>query len=131
MNDRITTLFEAIDRQDSDGMRAAYAPDARLVTMTPNTFKVDTGVDEIGARLTDWYVSWEQEPAFSFLSRIDHDGHVFVEFERTSSYEGDRWVVRQSHVLDVGPDGVREHRIYCCGPRQGSPDLAAIYASMR
>lgn len=131
MSDHVTTLLGAIDGKDPDGMRTAYAPGARLVTMTPNTFNVDEGVEAIGARLADWYASWEEDPSFSFLSRVDDGERVLVEFERTSTYDGADWVVRQAHVMLVDGDGIREHRIYCCGPRQGSPDLAAIYAGAR
>jgi len=26
------------------------------------------------------------------------------------------------------PDGIRDHRISCCAPRQGTPDLAGVPA---
>ncbi len=131
MSDHVTALLGAIDGKDPDGMRAAYTADARLVTMTPNTFNVDVGAEAIGVRLAEWYASWEEDPAFAFLGRVEDGERVVVEFERTSTYDGASWVVRQAHVMDVGPDGIREHRIYCCGPRQGSPDLAATFAAAR
>ncbi len=127
MNDPVTSLVDAIDRRDADAMRALYEPDARLITMTPNTFLVAEGPDAITERLADWFISWEEEPAFSYIGTIRQGDNVAVEFERTSVYEGEPWVVRQAHMLHVGDATIREHRIYCCGPRKGAPDLAALY----
>ena len=131
MIDHITTFLGAIEQGDPQAVRSVYASDARLITMTPNTFNTDEGVDAIAARLEDWFLSWEERPGFSFLSTIRDGNRTFVEFERTSTYEGAQWVVRQAHVMDVAPDGIREHRIYCCGPREGKPDLAAAYEGAR
>jgi ketosteroid isomerase-like protein len=131
MSDHITAFLEAIEQGDPQAMRSVYAPGARLITMTPNTFNTDEGVDAIAARLEDWFLSWEEQPGFSFLSTIRDGDRAFVEFERTSTFEGAQWVVRQAHVMDVAPDGIREHRVYCCGPRQGAPDLAAAYGGAR
>lgn len=128
MTDPVSQLVEAIDRKDADGIRAAYAPDARLVAMTPNTFQVALGADDVAAKLAEWFTTWEDEPAYSFLGTIRSGDRAVVEFERTSTFEGAPWVVRQAHVLQVGPAGIAEHRMYCCGPRQGEPELAAAYA---
>lgn len=127
MNDFVTNLLGAIDNKDAAGIRGAYAPEARLVTMTPDTFQTTEGVDAVAEKLAEWYASWEENPGFSFLSTIRDGDRVVVEFERTSTFEGANFVVRQAHVMDVGPAGIRDHRIYCCGPRQGEPELAAAY----
>ena len=131
MNDPVTTLLGAIDRGDADAMRSVYASDACLITMTPNTFNTDEGVDAVTARLADWFLSWEEEPRFAFLGTVCDGNRVFAEFERTSTFEGAHRVVRQAHVMDVGPDGIKEHRVYCCGPRAGEPELAAAYGGGR
>lgn len=131
MSDHITAFLGAIELGDPQAVRSVYAPDARLITMTPNTFNTDEGVDAIAARLEEWLLSWEKQPGFSFLSTIRDGNRAFVEFERTSTYEGAERVVRQAHVMDVSPHGIREHRIYRCGPREGKPDLAAAYGSAR
>ncbi len=128
MTDPVSRLVEAIDRKDAAGIRAAYAPAARLVAMTPNTFQVAVGVDEVVEKLAGWFVSWEEEPHYSFLGTVRSGDRAVVEFERTSTFEGAPWVVRQAHVLQVGPEGIAEHRMYCCGPREGAPELAAAYA---
>jgi len=127
MPDPVSRLVEAIECRDTDAMRAVYEPGARLITMTPNTFLVAEGPDAIVERLADWFISWEEDPSFSYLGTIRQGERVAVEFERTSVYEGEPWVVRQAHMLHVADGGIREHRIYCCGPRKGSPDLAGLY----
>ena len=128
MTDPVSRLVEAIDRKDAEGIRAAYAPGARLVTMTPNTFHVALGAEEAGAKLAEWFTTWEEEPSYAFLGTVRSGDRAVVEFERTSTFQGEPWVVRQAHVVQVGPDGIAEHRIYCCGPRAGEPELAAAYA---
>jgi hypothetical protein len=128
VSDPVSRLVEAIERRDPDAIGADYEPGARLVTMTPNTFLLAEGTDAIVARLADWFISWEKEPAFSYIATV-RDGHrVAVEFERTSTYHGEPWVVREAHMLQVGDGGIRGHRISCCGPRQGTPDLAGVLA---
>jgi len=127
MSDPVSRLVEAIERRDPDAIGAAYEPGARLVTMTPNTFPVAEGTDAVVARRADWFISWEEDPAFSYIATV-RDGHrVAVEFERTSTSDGEPWVVRQAHVLQLGDGGIREHRISCCGPRQGTPELAGVF----
>lgn len=128
MTDPVSLLVEAIDRKDAEGIRAAYAPGARLVAMTPNTFQVAVGADAVAEKLAGFFASWEEEPAYSYLGTIRSGDRALVEFERTSTFEGAPWVVRQAHVIQVGPAGIGEHRMYCCGPRAGEPELAATYA---
>lgn len=128
MTDPVSRLVQAIDRKDPDGIRAAYAPDARLVTMTPNTFRVASGAAEVAATLSEWFTTWEEDPAYAFLGTVRQGDRAVVEFERTCTFQGAGWVVRQAHVLEVGPAGIVEHRVYCCGPREGAAELAAAYA---
>jgi hypothetical protein len=128
MSDTVTRLLGAIDIRDADAIAACYEPDARLVTMTPNTFLVAEGRDAVVARLGEWYLSWEEDPHLSFLGTIRDGDRAFFEFERTSTFEGEPWVVRQAHALHIVDGAIRDHRIYCCGPRQGDPDLTAVYA---
>jgi ketosteroid isomerase-like protein len=128
MSQHVANLIEAIDRKDADGIRSAYAPGARLVTMTPNTFQVHEGVDAVAAKLADWYTTWEEAPAYAFLSTSENGERTVVEFERTSTYEGAPWVVRQAHVITSGAAGITDHRVYCCGPREGDPELGPVYA---
>lgn len=130
MTDPVSLLIEAMDNKDAAGIRAAYAPDARLVTMTPNTFRVAVGADDVSATLAEWYTTWEEEPSYAFLGTIRSGDRALVEFERTSTFEGAPWVVRQAHVMQIGPAGITEHRIYCVGPRAGEPELAAAYAEV-
>ncbi len=99
MSRHVADLIAAIDRKDADGIRAAYAPGARLVAMTPNTFRVHEGVDAVAAKVAEWYTTWEEA--------------------------GATWVVRQAHILTSGPQGIEDHRMYCRGPREGQPELAA------
>lgn len=127
MTDHISALVEAIDEKDAAGIRAAYAPDARLVAMTPNTFQVATGADDVAAKLAEWFTTWEEDPSYSFLGTIRDGDRALIEFERTSTFEGRPWVVRQAHVVQVGPAGIIEHRMYCVGPRAGEPELAKTY----
>src|SRR5262245_30826899 len=129
MTDPVKRLVEAIDRKDAAGIRAAYAPDARLVAMTPNTFQVATGADDVAEKLAGWFTTWEEEPHYAFIGTVREGDRAVVEFERTSSYEGADWVVRQAHVMEVGPAGIVEHRMYCLGPREGEPQLAAAYGA--
>lgn len=131
MSRHVADLIAAIDRKDADGIRAAYAPGARLVAMTPNTFQVHQGVDAVAAKVAEWYTTWEEAPAYSFVSTTEDAERIVVEFERTSTYEGATWVVRQAHILTPGPQGIEHHRMYCCGPREGQPELAAAYAETR
>jgi len=131
MTDPVTRLVQAIDRKDPEAIRAAYAPDARLVTMTPNTFGVATGAGDVAAKLSEWFTSWGEEPSYAFLGTVREGDRAVVEFERTTTYEGADWVVRQAHVLEVGPAGIVEHRAYCSGPREGAPELAAAYGGGR
>lgn len=128
MNDPISTLIDTIESRDPAAMRALYTSDARLITMTPNTFLVAEGPGAIVERLSEWYFSWEEDPHFSFLGTVRDGDRAVVEFERTSVFEGEPWVVRQAHVIGLAGDAIRDHRIYCCGPRKGTPDLAAGYA---
>lgn len=127
MTDYVTRLIDAIDRKDPEGIRAAYATDARLVAMTPNTFQVHDGADAVTAKMAEWFTTWEEDPGYSFLGTVRNGDHAVVEFERTSIFEGEPWVVRQANVLRVGPQGINEHRMYCCGPRAGEPELAAAF----
>ena len=129
MSQHVADLIAAIDRKDADGIRGAYASDARLIAMTPNTFQVHEGVDAVAAKVAEWYTTWEEAPAYSFLSMTQDGERTVVEFERTSTYEGATWVVRQAHILTSGPQGIEDHRMYCCGPREGQPELAAAYAT--
>lgn len=128
MSDPVFRLVEAIDRKDAQGIRDAYAPGARLVAMTPNTFQVATGAEDVAAKLAEWFATWEEEPSYSFLGTVRDGDRAVVEFERVSTFEGAPWVVRQAHVIEVGAEGIVEHRMYCCGPREGEPELAAAYA---
>lgn len=127
MTDYVTHLIDAIDRKDPEGIRAAYATDARLVAMTPNTFQVHDGADAVTAKMAEWFTTWEEDPGYSFLGTVRNGDHVVVEFERTSIFEGEPWVVRQANVLRVGSQGISEHRMYCCGPRAGEPELATAF----
>ena len=130
MSDPVATLVDAMSRKDADAMRAAYAPSARLIAMTPNTFQVADGAEAVGAKMAEWFASWEEDPEWSYLDiwRDDNGAVAVVEFERTSTYEGKPWVVRQSHTLVVGDEGIERHRMYCCGPREGEPELARALA---
>lgn len=130
MTDPVSRLVEAIDRSDPDGIRAAYAPEARLVAMTPNTFQVASGANDVAAKLAEWFTTWEEDPSYAFLGTVRQGDRAVVEFERTSSYLGAGWVTRQAHVLQIGPAGITEHRMYCCGPREGAAELAAAYAGV-
>jgi hypothetical protein len=127
MIDHVARLIEAIDRKDPEGIRSAYAGEARLVAMTPNTFQVHEGLEAVIAKLTEWFATWEEEPRYSFIGTVRDGDRAVVEFERTSTFEGASWVVRQANVLTLGPGGITEHRMYCCGPREGEPELAAVY----
>lgn len=130
MPDHVAHLVEAMGKKDADGIRAAFAADARLVAMTPNTFQVVDGREAVAAKLAEFFASWEENPEWSYLD-IWRDGRVaVVEFERTSTYEGKPFVVRQSHSLVVGDEGIERHRMYCCGPREGGPDLARALSEL-
>lgn len=129
MTDPVSRLVEAIDRKDAAGIRAALAPEVRLAGSVPESFHLIEGADAVAAKLADWYASWEEEPAYSFLRRLEDGDRAVVEFERTSTFENARWVVRQAHVMRVGPEGIEELRVYCCGPRAGAPELAAAFGS--
>ncbi len=128
MNATVSRYLEAIDRKDAEGIRDALAPDVRMVGMAPDVFYLLEGADAATEKLAQWYASWEEEPAFSFLSLIQEGDRAVAEFERTSTFEDAPWVVRQAHVIELGPDGIAELRVYCSGPRQGTPELAAAYA---
>ena len=130
MTDPVSRLVEAIDRNDSDGIQAAYAPGARLVAMTPNTFQVVRGAADVAAKLSEWFIAWGEDPSYAFLGTVRQGDRAVVEFERATTHEGAGWVTRQAHVLEVGPAGITEHRVYCCGPREGTPELAAAYAEV-
>lgn len=130
MSDPVTRLVEAMGKKDPDGIRAAFAPNARLIVMTPNTFQVMDGPDDVAGKLVEFFASWEEDPEWSYLD-IWRDGRVAViEFERTSTYEGKPFVVRQSHSVVVGEEGIERHKMYCCGPREGGPDLARALAEL-
>ena len=128
MTDPVTRLVEAIDRMDPAGIRAAYAPEARFVGMTPNTFQLVEGADAVAGKVADWFTTWGADPSYTFLGTVRDGERVVVEFERTNHFEGAGWVTRQAHVMRVGPAGIVEHRVYCCGPREGTAELAAAYA---
>ncbi|MGD9570253.1 MAG: nuclear transport factor 2 family protein [Thermoleophilia bacterium] len=130
MTDPVARLIEAIDRKDAAAIPAVYAPDARFVGMTPNTFQVAEGRDAVAAKVAEWFTSWGEDPAYAFLGTVREGERAVVEFERTSTYEGAAWVTRQAHVMRVTPAGIADHRVYCCGPREGTPDLAALYAGV-
>lgn len=130
MTDPVSRLVEAIDRKDPAGIRAAYAPEARFVGMTPNTVQVAEGADAVAAKLAEWYVSWGDDPVYSFLGTVRDGERAVVEFERTTTYEGAEWVVRQAHVMRVGPAGILDHRVYCTGPKQGAAELADAYGAV-
>jgi len=124
MTDPVQQLTDSIDRMDVPGIRAAYAEDARLLAMTPNTFQVHDGPEAIAAKLGEWFASWGEDPSYSFLGLVREGDRAVVEFERVNTYEGETWVARQSHTLELGPEGIVTHRMYCCGPRAGTPELA-------
>jgi ketosteroid isomerase-like protein len=124
MADPVTRLLESMERQDAAGLRAAYAPDARLLASVPENFYDLRGAEAIAEKLEQWYASWEEDPSHVFLVVSRTGDRTLVELERTCSYEGARWVARQVHVLEVGEEGIREHRLYCSGPRAGEPLLA-------
>jgi hypothetical protein len=126
--DPVTALIEAIGRKDAAGIRAVYADDARLVAITPNTFQTAEGGDAVAEKLAGWFTTWEEEPAYSHIAVLREGQCAVIDFERTSTFEGEPWVVRQAHVLDLGPGGIRAHRMYCCGPKAGEPELARALA---
>ena len=128
MTDPVTRLVEAFDRKNARGIRDVYAPAARLVAMTPNTFQVAVGADDVAAKLAEFLASWEEEPSYSFLGTVRDGDRAAIEFERVSTFEGAPWVVRQAHLVQVGDEGIVEHRMYCCGPREGAPELGGAYA---
>lgn len=130
MTDPVSRLVEAIDRKDPAGIRAAYAPEARFVGMTPNTFQTAEGAEAVAAKMAEWFTSWGEDPAYAFLGIVREGERAVVEFERTSTYEGAEWVTRQAHVMRVGPAGILDHRVYCCGPREGTAELAAAYGAV-
>jgi ketosteroid isomerase-like protein len=130
MSDPVARLVDAMGAKDPEAMAAAYAPDPRLVVMTPNTFQVIDGRDAVVGKLAEFFASWEENPEWSYLD-IWRDGDVAViEFERTSTYEGKPFVVRQSHTVVLGDQGIERHRMYCCGPREGEPELARAFAEL-
>jgi hypothetical protein len=130
MPEPVAQLVEAMGKKDPDGICAAFAANARLIVMTPNTFQVVDGREDVAAKLSEFFASWEEDPEWSYLD-IWRDGRVAViEFERTSTYEGKPFVVRQSHSVVVGDEGIERHRMYCCGPREGGPDLARALAEL-
>jgi SnoaL-like domain len=130
MSDPVSRLVDGMGKKDPEAMAAAYAPNARLVAMTPNTFQVLDGRDAVVGKLAEFYASWEEDPEWAFLD-IWRDGPVTViEFERTSTYDGKPFVVRQSHTVVTGAEGIERHRIYCCGPREGEPELARALAEL-
>ena len=131
MNDPVTQLTDSINRMDVEGIRAAYAPDARLLAMTPNTFQVHDGPGAIADKLGEWFAAWGDDPSYSFLGVVRQGDRAVVEFERVNTYEGETWVARQSHTLELGPEGIAVHRLYCCGPRAGAPELAAGLEAVR
>ena len=124
MADPVGRLLDSMERQDPDGLRAPYAPDARLLASVPENFYDLRGPEAIGEKLVQWYASWEDDPAHAFLEVSREGERTLVELERTCTYEGASWVARQVHVFEVGEDGIREHRMYCSGPRAGEPLLA-------
>ena len=107
MSDPVTRLVEAIDRKDARGIRDVYAPAARLVAMTPNTFQVAVGADDVAAKLAEFLASWEEEPSYSFLGTVRDGDRAAIEFERVSTFEGAPWVVRQAHLVAAGRRGHR------------------------
>jgi ketosteroid isomerase-like protein len=128
MTDPVSRLVEAIDRKDATAIRAVYAPEARFFGMTPNTFQRADGADAVAAKVAEWFTTWEEDPSYAFLGTVRDGERAVVEFERTSTFEGAAWVSRQAHVMRVGPAGITDHRVYCCGPREGTAELAAAYA---
>lgn len=127
-NDPVSALVDAVARQDVSAMRGLYAPDAVLVTMSPNTFHTARGPEAIAERLAEWFASWEEGPRFTYLRQVREGDHAAIEFERTSRFEGADWVVRQAHHVDLGEGCIRAHRVYCTGAREGAPDLAGATA---
>lgn len=127
MTDPVTRLVDAIDRRDPEAIRAAYAPEVRFVGMTPNTFQTAEGAEAVAAKMAEWFTSWGEDPAYAFLGTVREGERAVVEFERTSTHEGAEWVTRQAHVMRVGPAGILDHRVYCCGPREGTAELAEAY----
>lgn len=128
MTDPVSRYLNAIDRKDAEGIRDTLAPDVRMVGMAPDVFYLLEGADAAVEKLAQWYASWGEEPEFSFLSLIQDGDRAVAEFERTSTFEDATWVVRQAHVLELGPEGIAELRVYCSGPRPGTAELAAAYA---
>ncbi len=127
MNDPVSTLIAAMAAQDPEGIRAAYAPGARLVTVSADSVAVREGAAAVAGKLADWYAGWEEGPIAHPYLRVTRAGdRAFVEIERTSTYAGAPWVVRQAHVLQLGAGGIVEHHAYCTGPRAGAPELAEV-----
>lgn len=131
MTDPVQQLADSIDGMDVPGIRAAYAEGARLVAMTPNTFQVHDGPDAIAAKLGEWFASWGEDPRYSFIGVIREGDRAVIEFERVNTYEGETWVSRQSHTLELGAEGIVTHRMYCCGPRAGAGELAESLVAAR
>lgn len=129
MIDFASRYIEAVGVKDADGIRAALSPDVRMVGSVPDGFHLLQGAEAAAEKLAAWYASWGEEPSYSFLGRVQDGDRVVVEFERVCTFEGVPWVVRQAHVMELGPEGIAELRIYCSGPRAGGPELAAAYAS--
>jgi hypothetical protein len=128
VSDPVATLIEGMEQQNPARIRAAYADDARLLAMTPNTFQIHEGADAAAAKIGEWFAGWERDPRWTFI-RVHRDGgRAVVEFERASTFEDEPWVTRQAHVLEVTGEGIVEHRMYCCGPRAGAPELAEALA---
>jgi SnoaL-like protein len=131
MADPVSRLLASMERQDPKGLRGPYAPDARLLASVPEKFYDLRGPEAIGERLIQWYASWEGDPAHAFIEISREGDRTVVELERTSTHKGAAWVVHQVHVFEVGDDGIREHRMYCSGPRAGEPLMARSRAVAR
>ena len=122
MSQHVADLIAAIDRKDADGIREAYAPDARLVAMTPNTFQVARRApttsppsSRSGSR------AGRRSRRYSFLGTIRDGDRAVVEFERTSTFEGAPvGGAPGPRPAASGAEGIEEHRMYCCGPREGA-----------
>src|SRR5262245_19691558 len=131
MTDPVQQLADGIDRTDVPGIRAAYADGARLIAMTPNTIQVHDAPDATAAKLGAAFASCGEYPHSSFIGVIRDGQRAVLEFERLNTYEGETWVSRQSHTLELRPEGIATHRMYCCGPRAGTAELAERLVATR
>jgi hypothetical protein len=117
----ITRFLDQVERGEGIGP-GIFAADAVLDATVPHWRLTRHGEAAIRAQLSTWYA----DPGhFTELERVEVPGGEFVRFELAWTENGEQFVARQAHALQVAGGRITAALMWC-GGRWGEQLIAEI-----